>query len=140
MVDARAHAPQQTSATKNEVHQYKTTIRKLYTDDCGRFPIKSRSGENYIMIVYHCDKNALLQVYFATRSEQNRIAAYNSIMKRLPDKGHKADLQILDNKASYEYKRVITEKCQAKYQLVPPNVHQSNSPERAMHTFKAHFI
>ena len=33
MVDAREHAPQKNNATANEVHIYKTTIRKLYTDD-----------------------------------------------------------------------------------------------------------
>ena len=55
MVEACAHSPQQTSATTNAVHIYETTISKLYTDDCGRFPIKSRSGKQYIMIVYHCD-------------------------------------------------------------------------------------
>ena len=60
---------------------------------------------------------------FATRSEQNQIAAYNSIIKRLTNKGHKMDIQILDNEASAEYKRVITEKWQAQYQLVPPSVH-----------------
>ena len=40
MVEARARAPQQTSDTTNEVHIYETTISKLYTDDCGSFPIK----------------------------------------------------------------------------------------------------
>ena len=97
MVESHAHTKQQTSATENEVHIYDTTIRKLYTYDCGRFPIKSRSGKNYIMIAYHCDTNEILQASFATRSEQNRIAAYNSIMKRLTDKGHKVDIQIFDN-------------------------------------------
>ena len=77
MVEARVHAPQQTNDTKNEVHIYETTISKLYTDDCVRFPIKSRSGKNYIMIAYHCDTNAILQAYFSTISEQNQIADYN---------------------------------------------------------------
>ena len=100
IVEAREHAPQQRSATTKKLHLYKTKISKLYTDDCGRFPIKSRSGKNYIMIAYHCDKNGILQASFATRSGKNRLAAYNSIMKRLANKGHKADIQILDNEAS----------------------------------------
>ena len=75
MVEARAHAPQQKNATTNKVHIYKITIRKLYTDDCGSFPIKSRSVEKYIMIAYHCDTNAILQASFSTASEQNQIAA-----------------------------------------------------------------
>ena len=75
MVEAREFAPQQTSAPTNEVHLYETTIRKIYTDYCGRFPIESRSGKNYIMIAYHCDTNEILQASFATRSEQNRLSA-----------------------------------------------------------------
>ena len=100
MVEALAHAPQQTSATTHEVHSDEKTIRKLYTDDFGRFPIKSRSGKNYIIIAYHCDTNAILQASFATISEKNLIAIYNSIMKRLIDKVHKVDIQVLDNESS----------------------------------------
>ena len=50
------------------------------------------------------------------------------------------DLQILDNKASAEYKRAITKKWNANYQLVPPNTHRSNADERDIRTFKAHFL
>ena len=50
------------------------------------------------------------------------------------------DLQILDNEASAEYKRTITKKWNANYQVVPPNTHRSNAAERAIHTFKAHFL
>ena len=75
------------------------------------------------MIAYYCDINIILQASFETRSEQNRISAYNSIMKRLTDKVHKVDIQILYNESSAEYKRVITEKWKAQYRLVTPNVH-----------------
>ena len=61
-------------------------------------------------------------------------------MKRLTNKGHKVDIQILDNKASAEYKRVTTKKWQAQYQLVPPNVHRRNVAERSIHTFKSQFL
>ena len=40
-------------------------ISKLYTDDCGCFSISSRSGNEYIMISYHCDSNTILQAQFA---------------------------------------------------------------------------
>ena len=81
------------------------------------------AGKNYIMIAYYCDINIILQASFETRSEQNRISAYNSIMKRLTNKVHKVDIQILYNESSAEYKRVITEKWKAQYRLVTPNVH-----------------
>ena len=34
----------------NELHIWDETISKLYTDDCGRFPIRSRIGNEYILI------------------------------------------------------------------------------------------
>ena len=64
-----------------EIHRCDQPISKLYTDDCGRFPIRSRSGDEYIMIAYHCDSNTILQAPFFNRKDKHRIRAYNSIMK-----------------------------------------------------------
>ena len=64
-----------------EIHIWDQPISKLYTDDCGRFPIRSRSGNEYIMIAYHCDSNTILQAQFVNRKDTHRIRAYNSIMK-----------------------------------------------------------
>jgi hypothetical protein len=50
------------------------------------------------------------------------------------------DLQILDNKASAVYKIKITFKWNVKFQLVPPNMHCHNRAERAICTFKDHFL
>ena len=38
-----------------ELHIWDQPISKLYTDDCGRFPIRSRSGNEYITISYRCE-------------------------------------------------------------------------------------
>ena len=61
-------------------------------------------------------------------------------MQRLADNKLSADLQILDNEASSEYKQSIKTKWNAKYQLVPPHTHRRNAAERAIRTFKAHFL
>ena len=61
-------------------------------------------------------------------------------MQRLRDNKLTVDIQILDNEASVDYKRAIKEKWNANYQVVPPNTHRSNTAERAIRTFKAHFI
>ena len=37
-----------------------TPISKLYNDDTGRFPVHARSGNQYIIIAYHCDANLIL--------------------------------------------------------------------------------
>ena len=113
---------------------------KLYTDDCGRFPIKARSGNQYLMIAYHRDSNAILCEPFKTRADKHRLQAYDAIMQRLSERGLHVDLQILDNEASKEFKQLMKSKWKVSYQLVPPNVHRRNAAERAIRTFKAHFL
>jgi hypothetical protein len=47
-------------------------------------------------------------------------------------------MHILDNEASKGFKVEINKNCTL--QLVPPDTHCSNLAERAIQTFKAHFI
>ena len=47
-------------------------------------------------------------------------------MRRLADRGHQVDVQILDNEVSTDIKRTMVEDWGATYQLVPPNVHRRN--------------
>ena len=129
-----------TSHQKKELHIWDQSIIKLYTDDCGRFPIRSRSDNEYIMIAYYCDSNTILQAPFADRKNNHRIRAYNSLMTRLDNRGHQVDVQILDNEFSAEFKISIVDDWGATYQLVPPNIHRINIAERAIRTLKAHFL
>ena len=61
-------------------------------------------------------------------------------MQRLADRGHHVGVRILENEVSTDLKRNIVEDCCATYQLVPPKVHRRNVAERAILTFKAHFL
>ena len=115
-------------------------ISKLYTDDTGRFPVLARSGNQYVMIAYHCDLNVILARTINSRKDIYRLRAYNIIMERLKIRGHHANLQVLDNEASAAYRQLITDKWKADFQLVPPNIHRRNSAERDILTFKAHFL
>ena len=64
----------------------------------------------------------ILQQAIHNKSDRHRLPAYNSIMKRLADKGLTVDLQILDNEASAAYKETIVDKWKAAFQLVPPEM------------------
>ena len=125
---------------KKELHIWDEPISKLYTDDYGRFTIRSRSGNKYIMIAYYCDSNTTIQAPFANSKNKHGMQAFKFIMKRLADCGHPVDVKILDNEVSAEFKRSIVDDWGATYQLVPPNVNQINIAEWAIHTFKAHFL
>ena len=61
-------------------------------------------------------------------------------MQRLDDRVHHVYFQILDNKVSTYFKRIIVEDLCATYQLVPPNLQRRNVSERAIRKFKAHFL
>ena len=95
-----------TSITKEL--QIKTAhISNFCTDETGCFPVTSRIGNQYIMVEYHCDANALIFVTFNSRRYKDRMVSYNSIMQRLKDRNMLVYLQILDNEASKEYKKII---------------------------------
>ena len=43
-----------------EVQIWDEPLSKIYTYDRGRFPIQSRSENQYVMIAYHCNFNTIL--------------------------------------------------------------------------------
>jgi hypothetical protein len=57
----------------------------------------------------------------------------------MASKGFQPKLQTLDNEASTSLKSFFT-KNDVEYQLVPPHYHRRNATERAIHTFKEHFV
>ena len=132
--------PQLPQVRSNELHLQVTPISKLYTDDTSRFPVCAVSVNQYIMSAYHCNANLILTEPFASRKDTHRLLAYDKIMQSLSDNQLIVDLQILYNEESAEYKRAIMKKWNANYQLLPPNTHRINAAERAICTFKAHFL
>ena len=73
--------------------------------------------------MYHCYANLILAVLFKTRKDTHRLKSYDKINQLLSNHNLTVDLQIIDNEASTEYKRVIKKKWKINYQLVPPNTH-----------------
>jgi hypothetical protein len=115
-------------------------LSKLYTDNTGRFPVRACLGNQYAIITFHADGNLILQQAFESKSDRHCIAAYNAIMTRLSARGLLVDLQILNNEASVAYKEAITFKWNAKFQLVPPDIHHQNWAECTICMFKDHFL
>jgi hypothetical protein len=115
-------------------------LAKLYTDNTGRPPIQAHSGNQYIAITFHSCCNAILCTPYVNGSNKHQLAAYNSIMRRLTNRGHNVNLQILDNEVSVKFKATIVDKWKVWYQLVPPDVHHCNAARQAIQTFKSHFL
>jgi hypothetical protein len=112
---------------------------QLYTDLTGRFPVRSSKGNLYFMICYSYDSNYVKAVPMKSRSASEWLKAYEHIHQELASRGFKPKLQTLDNEASAALKSFFTEN-DVEYQLVPPHFHRRNSAERAIRTFKEHFV
>ena len=112
---------------------------KIATDQTGRFPVKSSQGNQYIMVAYVHDANAILAVPLKNRAEASLIEAYETLYNNLTACELQPKLQISDNECSAAFKRFLAANDIA-LQLVPPYNHRTNPAERAIGTFKDHFI
>ncbi len=111
----------------------------LYSDLTGTFPFILLEGNVCFPVVYHYETNAILALPVANFSNDSILAAYQQQFEFLKSKGHKIKLNVMDNQASQVIKNYLTlKKCDTL--LVEPNNHRVNAAERAIQTFKAHFI
>ena len=110
-----------------------------FSDLTGRFPIQSNRGANYIFVLYDYDSNAILVRPLHNRSAHEIHRVFTSVHTYLVTRGLRPRLHTLDNEASTILKEFLTAE-NVEYQLVPPHIHQRNSAERAIQTFKNHFI
>jgi hypothetical protein len=112
---------------------------QLYTDLTGKFPVRSSKGDSYVMVCYVYDCNYVKFIPMKYRSASEWVKAYDTVHQELTVKGFKPKLQTLDNEASTTLENFFTANDIA-YQLVPPHCHRRNAAERAIRTFKEHFV
>ena len=112
---------------------------KAYADLTGRFPFTSSRGNQYFAILYDYDSNLILAEVIPDRNAETITKAYMKMYNKLKKQGHSPKTFILDNEVSgYLINAFELENIQ--YQKVPPHVHRRNAAERAIQTWKAHFI
>jgi hypothetical protein len=111
----------------------------FYTDLTGKFPVRSRKRNSYIMVCYVYDCNYAKVIPLKYRSASEWVKAYATIHQELTVKGFKPKLQTLNNEASTALTNFFTVNDIA-YQLVPPHCHRHNAAERAIRTFKGNFV
>ena len=112
---------------------------KIFTDHTGRFPITSSRGYKYIMIAYEYDSNNILAEPIKSRISLHIKDAYQKMRKLLCSRGLTPRTHVLDNECSKVLKEYMEEENET-FQLVPPHLHRRNAAERAIQTFKNHFI
>ena len=111
---------------------------KAYLDLTGKFPFQSSRGNNYILVAYHHDANAILAEAIKNRGAETITAGWKLINEKCEKAGIQPNTYIIDNEASKELKKAM-EKKNINHKLVPPHMHRTNLAERAIQTFKNHF-
>ncbi len=110
----------------------------MHTDQTGRFPANSSSGNKYIMVLVEIDGNYIDGEPMKDQTEGSLIKTYLILWARITaSKSVRPKTHVLDNEASEAFKNEIKKNC--KIQMVPPDNHRRNLAERAIQTFKHHF-
>ena len=91
------------------------------------------------MILYHVDSNSIWVKAYKNKTEGELILAQNRALTRMKACQIIPKRQVLDNEASAAYKQAIKESGM-NYQLVPPDDHRRNIAEKAIQTWKDHFV
>ena len=112
---------------------------KIYTDLTGKFPVQSSLGNKYILITYHYDANCILAEPLKDRTAGEIANAHQRVYSYLTLRGLKPKYEVLDNECSGHLIQMMT-KNKIEFQLVPPHLHRANAAERAIRTWKNHFV
>ena len=124
-------------------HCYATVFEpatgQIHSDQTGQFVVASSAGNNYILVVYDYDSNSILVEPMRSRTGPCILEAFKIVHNRLVIAGLRPQLHRLDNECSTALKTFLKEE-QVDYQLVPPRLHRRNAAERAIRTFKNHFV
>ena len=91
------------------------------------------------MVAYDHDSNTIHAKPMKNCNGPDILKYYTTIHNLLSERGLAPKMHYLDNKCPKVLQKNMTEKDES-FQLVPPHLHSRNSAERAIHTFKNHFI
>jgi len=132
------HAPHGTIVTQ-VIPAYEPTARN-HTDLTGRFPVASKRGHQYIMLMYAEDSNYIHVEPMRNRNGAEYLQAYRAGHQFFESHGAQAPrFERFDNEVSAQVK-AFCQRAGTHVQLAPPGMHRTNRAERAIRTFKNHFI
>ncbi len=109
----------------------------MFSDLTGRFPATAMDGSQYILLSVY--KRYIHLELLPSRTESPLITAYGKVHLWFTHLGHKIKFQVLDNEAPQGLLLHFRAN-HIKYECAPPFNHRTNKAERAIQTFKRHFI
>ncbi len=111
----------------------------MYTDLTGKFPIRSMVGMTAVFVLYDWTLNAILVTPITDATDATMVEAFKQTIEYLGKRGFKPKFNVMDNVASKAIKSYLTD-AEVGLQLIEPHNHRVNAAERAIQTFKNHFI
>ena len=81
----------------------------MHTDQTGAFPVTSKNGNKYIMILCEIDNGVITSEAIQNISSGEIVWAYQDLMQRLKAAGFRPKKHVLDNECSTEFKQAIKE-------------------------------
>ena len=75
----------------------------ICTDQIGRFPVRSKPGNNYIMVLYDYDANAIIGEPIPDRTTTTLQKAFLVLFNKIKLKGYKPSVIRLDNEISKDH-------------------------------------
>jgi hypothetical protein len=118
------------------VYEVKKT---MYFNQTRLFPQVSSLSNTYIMVIHDVDSNSLWAETHKDNTGGKLILGCAGALEHMQKVGIVPKHQVLDSKASAAYKKAIDDSNMT-YELVPPDNHHCNMAEKAIQTFKDHFV
>ena len=111
----------------------------FYTDCTGNLPARTLEGQQLFFVAYAYDPNYIFAVPIKSTTTADIMSAFTDVYNRLSAHGFKPSFAVADNQASPAIKSFMQARG-GQVQFVEPNNHRTNAAERAIQTFKNHFI
>ncbi|KAL7426973.1 hypothetical protein ACHAXH_000515 [Discostella pseudostelligera] len=111
----------------------------FYTDCTGNLPVRALDGQQLFFVAFAYDPNYIFALPINSTSNSHIMEAFKQVFKTLTTQGYKPTFNVTDNQAAEPIKDFMQQQ-NGKVQFVEPNNHRVNTAERAIQTFKNHFI
>jgi hypothetical protein len=113
--------------------------RVVYNNCTGEFPFMLLDDNVCFFAMYHYKTNTILATPIPGLNSNSFLKAFKKNFGYLEEKGYKPNLNVMDSQATTVIKAYLTPQ-QVSLQLVEPHNHHISAAERAIQTFKNHFI
>jgi len=114
-------------------------VGRTHSDAAGALPQRGRSGALYQIVFYHEDSNVIHVETTKSRSGPDLLAALQRAVKFFTDRGAPPLLVRMDNECA-DLTKTWLATTPIKLELTPIAQHRTNKAERAISTWKDHFI